>query len=111
MKKSCLALLTICACSEAAYALDREQQHGKALLETLCGQCHAVGKAGRSPHIDAPSFRTLGDEELYDSDFGARLQAGLTTIHPDMPTFTFTRPDAEASVNYLKSIQQHKKPK
>ena len=111
MKKICLTVLMACAWGNASYALDREQQHGKALLETLCGQCHAVGKTGRSPHVDAPPFRTLGDEELYDNDFGARLQAGLSTIHRDMPTFTFTRPDAEAAVNYLKSIQQHTKSK
>ena len=115
MKIVCFILLTICTIicvwSKAAYALDSEQRGGKALLETLCGRCHAVGKTGRSPHLDAPPFRTLGDSKLYDNDFGQRLQDGLTTIHPDMPTFRFSRPDAEAAVNYLKSIQEHKKPK
>lgn len=61
--------------------------------------------------MDAPPFRTLGDSKLYDNDFGQRLQDGLTTIHPDMPTFRFSRTDAEAAVNYLKSIQEPKKPK
>ena len=46
MNKICLALLMMVAWSEAAYALDREQRHGKALLETNCARCHAVGKAG-----------------------------------------------------------------
>jgi hypothetical protein len=40
-----------------------------------------------------------------------RLQDGLTTLHPGMPTFLFDRGDAEAAVNYLKAIQQRKKPK
>ena len=40
-----------------------------------------------------------------------RLQDGLSTIHPDMPTFRFKRRDAEAAVNYLKFIQEHKKSK
>jgi mono/diheme cytochrome c family protein len=111
MKKLCFALLTICACSNAGYALDREQQHGKALLETLCGRCHAVGKTGKSPDVAAPPFRTFGDDKLYDNDFGQRLQDGLTTIHPNMPTFRFDRVDAEAAVNYLKSIQGHKQSK
>lgn len=111
MKKICLALLMISACSTAGHALDREQQHGKALLETLCGRCHAVGTRGRSPDADAPPFRTFGDDKLYDNDFGQRLQDGLTTIHPQMPTFRFSRSDAEAAVNYLKSIQGHKPPK
>ena len=109
MNKACLALLMICAWSSVSYALDREQQRGRALLETLCGRCHAVSRIGKSPNIDAPPFRTFGDDKLYDNDFGQRLQDGLTTIHPDMPTFRFSRGDAEAAVNYLKSIQAHKK--
>jgi len=111
MKKICLALLMMCACSQAGYALDREQQRGRALLETMCGQCHAVGTRDRSLDATAPPFRTFGEDKLYDNDFGQRLQDGLTTIHPQMPTFRFSRSDAEAAVNYLKSIQQHKRSK
>jgi mono/diheme cytochrome c family protein len=111
MKQSCLALLLACACGGAANALDREQRHGKELLDTLCARCHAVGETGRSPHLDAPPFRNLGDRKLYDEDFSQRLQSDLSTIHPDMPTFRFNRSDAEAAVNYLKAIQQPSKPK
>ena len=110
MNRFCFTLLMMGAWSEASYALDPEQQRGKTLLGTLCGQCHAVSKTGQSPHTDAPPFRTFGDK-LYDTDFTERLQEGLTTIHPDMPTFRFNRRDAEAAVNYLKLIQGNKKPK
>jgi mono/diheme cytochrome c family protein len=111
MKIFCLVLLMACSFSKASYALDSEQQRGKALLETLCGRCHAVSETGRSPHVDAQPFRTFGDDKLYDNDFGQRLQDGLTTIHPDMPAFRFGRSDAEAAVNYLKFLQEHKRPK
>ncbi len=111
MKIFCLILLMMCTLSKAGHALDSEQQRGKAVLETLCGRCHAVHKTGRSPHVEAPPFRTFGDSKLYDNDFGQRLQDGLTTIHPDMPTFRFSRTDADAAVNYLKFIQDHKKSK
>lgn len=110
MNKICLALLLIGAWSEASYALDREQRHGKALLQTHCARCHAISEKGQSPLADAPPFRTFG-EKLYDTDFGQRLQDGLTTIHPGMPTFRFNRGDAEAAVNYLKAIQRSKKPR
>lgn len=70
-----------------------------------------MSETGRSPHIDAPPFRSFGDDKLYDNDLGQRLQDGLTTIHPDMPSFRFSRSDAEAAVNYLKFIQAHKKPR
>jgi mono/diheme cytochrome c family protein len=111
MKKVCLAFMMVCVWSEAGYALDGEQQHGKELLEKLCARCHAVGETGQSPHVDAPAFRTFGDDKLYDNDFGQRLQNGLSTIHKDMPTFQFNRRDAEAAVNYLKAIQERKRPK
>ena len=110
MNKIYLALLLTVAWSNAGFALDREQQHGKTLLETMCARCHAVSKTGKSPLTEAPPFRTFGDK-LYDTDFAQRLQDGLTTIHPGMPTFRFDRPDAEAAVNYLKAIQRSKKPK
>ena len=106
MKIFCLVLLMTCGLSRAGHALDTEQQRGKALLETMCGRCHAVSETGRSPHADAPPFRTFGDSKLYDNDFGQRLQDGLSTIHPDMPTFRFGRTDAEAAVNYLKFLQE-----
>jgi mono/diheme cytochrome c family protein len=111
MKKVCLAFMMVCVWSEAGYALDGEQQHGKELLEKLCARCHAVGETGQSPHVDAPAFRTFGDDKLYDNDFGQRLQNGLSTIHKDMPTFQFNRREAEAAVNYLKAIQERKRPK
>jgi len=111
MKRSCLALLLACVCGGTASALDREQQHGQELLDTLCARCHAVGETGRSPQTNAPPFRNFGDSKLYDEDFSQRLQNGLSTIHPDMPTFRFNRSDAEAAVNYLKAIQERSKPK
>lgn len=106
MKQFWLTLLLVCAWSEAGYALDPNQR-GRLLLETLCARCHAVGTTGKSPHPEAPPFRTFG-EKLYDDDLGQRLQDGLSTIHPDMPTFRFNRMDAEAAVSYLQSIQSKK---
>jgi len=111
MKRFCLAFLMTCASVEASYAVDREHQRAKTMLETMCGRCHAVGLRGQSPHTDAPPFRTFGEDKLYDNDFGQRLQDGLGTIHRDMPTFQFSRRDADAAVNYLKSIQGSRKPK
>jgi mono/diheme cytochrome c family protein len=104
MTKFCFALLLPCLLAMPAGAEDA-QQRGKALLETLCAQCHALGKTGNSPNALAPPFRTFGDDKLYDNDFAQRLQEGLSSIHPAMPTFHFSRDDAQAAVNYLRSIQ------
>ena len=105
MNRIRLAWLLLCAVTATAHAADGGTQHGKTLLESMCARCHATGKSGRSPHPDAPPFRTFGDEKLYDNDFAQRLQDGLSTIHPDMPTFHFSREDAEDAVDYLRSIQ------
>jgi len=32
--------------------------------------------------------------DMYGEDFGRRLQEGLSSIHPDMPSFHFSRRDA-----------------
>ena len=110
MNKLPLALLAFCTFATSVRA-DDGYQRGKTLLETMCARCHAVGKTGRSPHPDAPPFRTFGEEKLYDTDFGQRLQDGLSTIHPDMPTFHFSREDADAAINYLRAIQVRTRPK
>jgi len=102
-----LTLLLLGAGSGPGHALDPEHQRAKTMLGELCGRCHAVGETGKSPEPLAPPFRTFG-EKLYDTDFAQRLQDGLTTIHKDMPTFRFSRDDAAAAVNYLKSIQKSK---
>jgi cytochrome c len=80
------------------------ERHGQALAETMCSQCHAVGKTGQSPHAGAPPFRALDRRVDLDS-FIDRLREGLMVGHPDMPTFHFTREDARGFVLYLRSIQ------
>ena len=100
-----LALLLSTVWVTSAYALDAEQRRSRALLEELCGRCHAVRATGQSPNPLAPPFRSFG-EKLYDTDMVQRLQDGLTTIHQDMPTFRFSRQEAAAAVNYLRSIQK-----
>ena len=94
-----------------ANARDEEQQHGKELLQRLCARCHSVGRTGASPNRLAPPFRSFSETKLYDDDFLQRLQDGYSSIHPSMPTFRFNREDAEAVLNYMKSIQEAPKPK
>jgi hypothetical protein len=104
---ACLVLPLLGAASGAAQALDAEQRRVKGMLEEMCGRCHAVGTTGQSPNPLAPAFRSFG-EKLYDTDMVQRLEDGLTTIHPEMPTFRFNHHDAAAAVNYLRSIQRRR---
>ncbi len=109
MHKLGLALVFVLLYCATVFALDDDQRHAKAVLVELCARCHAVGRNGRSPHPDAPPFRTFSDNKLYDEDFGQRLREGLSTIHPDMPTFRFNPREAEAVVSYLRAIQSPRK--
>ncbi len=80
-------------------------RHGRALAKEFCGNCHAIGRSGKSPRAAAPPFRLLG--RSYDLDrFDERLERGISSGHPDMPEFIFDRADALAMQAYLRSIQR-----
>jgi len=91
-------------CCGLAAEPDAPRDRGRVLAQENCGGCHAVGRADQSPHPAAPPFRTL-DRRLDLDTFAERLRNGLTSGHPDMPTFRFTRQDARALVAYLRFIQ------
>ena len=79
-------------------------RQGRALAERMCAGCHSIGATGSSPHVGAPAFRALSRRVDLDA-FAGRLREGLTSGHPDMPTFRFTREDARALTAFLRSIQ------
>lgn len=87
-----------------AAAPETSVQRGETLAVSMCAQCHAIRGDDESPRAEAPEFPRL--ERRIDLDtFMERLRQGLTSGHPDMPTFRFTRDDARALVAYLRSIQ------
>ncbi len=97
-------LLAIAICGPGrADEMSPLAKRGAALAEQMCGSCHAVGRTDQSPHIGAPPFRNL-DRRLDIDSFMQRLRDGLTSGHPDMPTFRFTRQDARAFLAYLRAI-------
>lgn len=103
-----LVVIFLLLATSGGWAQERKtgslEEHGRALAERMCSTCHAVGKSGESPHVGAPPFRALDRRVELDS-FTERLREGLTSGHPDMPTFRFTREDARALLLYLRTIQ------
>jgi cytochrome c len=97
-------LSTSVTCRVWANELDVVAQRGEALVKEMCAACHAIGRSDQSPHVGAPAFSTL-DRRVNLDAFMDRLREGLTSGHPDMPTFRFTREDAHAFIAYLRSIQ------
>ena len=82
---------------------------GKALAETHCSTCHAIGTSGDSALKDAPPFRTLGKK--YDLDnLQEALAEGIAVGHPEMPQFEFLPEQGDALIAYLKSLQPPARP-
>ena len=92
------------ACVVQADDAQSPRKRGETLAKRMCADCHAVGRSDESPHMGAPPFRVL-DRRLDIDAFMIRLREGLTSGHPDMPTFRFTREDAHDFSAYLRSIQ------
>jgi mono/diheme cytochrome c family protein len=107
-RRSLLALLAggaFAASSLSAQESASSLKRGETLLTRNCARCHATGRAGLSPHPDAPPFRTLARKYPIDG-LAEALAEGLSVGHPDMPEFTFEPEDVGAILGYLKSIQE-----
>ncbi|PWT87780.1 MAG: cystathionine beta-lyase [Proteobacteria bacterium] len=100
-----VVLLSCSAGASLAQTPDKQVEQGKLLAMTLCAECHAVSTSDASPRAQAPAFRTL-DRRVNLDTFFQRLREGVTSSHPDMPTFRFSREDARVFIAYLRSIQR-----
>jgi cytochrome c len=81
------------------------EKRGESLLRTNCSRCHAIGRAGASPHSAAPPFRTLSRKYPIEG-LAEALAEGLSVGHPDMPEFVFESDEIAAILAYLESIQE-----
>ena len=98
------AAIVVAVLSVPAASAD-DPKRGEDLLRRNCASCHAIGRAGDSPHKQAPAFRTLGQRYPIES-LEEALGEGFMTGHPDMPEFRFDADDVGAIIAHLKSIQQ-----
>lgn len=81
---------------------------GKAIAETQCAQCHAVGPTGLSPYAPAPVWREMAATNDMD-DLAARFSEGKLIHRPGpvaMPEFTFTPQEIADLIAYMKSLRE-----
>jgi len=90
--------------TNSALAQQNPERQGEAILTRNCSMCHATGRAGTSPHREAPAFRTLSQRYPVD-ELQEALGEGLSSGHPDMPDFVFPPDQIGAILAYLRSIQ------
>ena len=99
-----LALAMGLAAASPGLAAENELSiKGEALAQQQCGECHATGAAGESPHKEAPPFRTFASkwplENLEES-----LAEGILTGHPDMPAIALEPDQITALIEHLHTI-------
>lgn len=82
-------------------------ERGRALVESHCATCHAIGRAGDSPYAPAPPFRTL--HEKFDvAGLAEALVEGIVVGHKGprpMPRFEMSPSEADDIISYLKSLE------
>jgi mono/diheme cytochrome c family protein len=99
-----VGLALLFAAPAAAHAEDAQVAHGRALVETNCARCHAIGLDDESTHPEAPAFRTLSERYPLDALEEAFVE-GITTGHPDMPEFVATPDQIGAIISFLDTLQ------
>lgn len=107
------AALAVLAAPVAGLAADAEKDaagKGRAILETYCARCHAIGLTGASTHPQAPPFRDVVKRYPVE-DMAESLAEGIVSGHPDMPEFTFEPNDINAILAYLDSLKASEKVK
>jgi cytochrome c len=78
---------------------------GQALAETSCAHCHAVGRSGASPIVQAPPFRYLGRKWPVEN-LAEALAEGIVVGHPAMPAFAFSPAEIDDFLGWLQAIQE-----
>lgn len=76
---------------------------GAALARQYCAECHAVGRAGRSPRPGATAFRLIQQRypvEALEEAFGE----GITGSHKGMPDFQFSPRQIDDLLGYIKRL-------
>ncbi|MEI2383935.1 cytochrome c [Breoghania sp. JC706] len=80
-----------------------EVELGRALAESECASCHAIGAEDESPLAEAPAFRDLAKRYPVE-DLEEALAEGIVTGHEGMPEIAWEPEQITAFIAYLKSL-------
>jgi cytochrome c len=97
------AIACIIFASTLANAGSSPQELGRAIAETRCARCHAIGMKGESPVAIAPPFRMLSQRYPVEH-LAEAIAEGIVVGHPLMPEFTFDPPEIDALLTYIESL-------
>jgi mono/diheme cytochrome c family protein len=97
----CAYILVLLSYVEPAWAQDPTgaPAWGRALAESLCADCHAVGPEDWEPgEMEAPPFRALADDPAVTE---MALRVLLRTPHATMPSVRLTPEEVDDLVAYV----------
>lgn len=76
---------------------------GKALAETHCSRCHAIGPTGASALEKAPEFRNMQERHPILA-LRKPLTRGIAAPHDEMPSFQLTDAEIDKIIAYIYSL-------
>ena len=80
-------------------------ERGRLLTERTCASCHAVGRSGASPMVEATPFREIVKRYPLDQ-LEEGFAEGLVTAHPAMPEFVFRASEIDDLIAYLETLKR-----
>ncbi len=92
------------AAADAAAERAIPEMPGRVIADTFCAGCHAIDRAGDSPHPEALPFREISMRYPV-RNLEEALGEGISVGHPDMPPFQFEPNDIDALLDYIVAIQ------
>lgn len=100
-----VAMFSVAGCMSDKEITERQAllNEGRAIAESQCSGCHAVGTYGQSAARGAPPFRHVLENYSGES-LSTDLIEGIRVAHA-MPAFQFDPKGADALIAYMRSIQ------
>jgi mono/diheme cytochrome c family protein len=99
---SALAGIVVLATSLAT-ADESSERRGRAIAQSKCARCHAIGVEGDSPVALAPPFRVLPQRYPVEN-LAEALAEGIYVGHPMMPEFKFDPPEIDALLAFIEDL-------
>lgn len=91
--------------SQADPMMAEAVERGRLLTERTCASCHAVGRSGASPMVEATPFREIVKRYPLDQ-LEEGFAEGLVTAHPAMPEFVFRASEIDDLIAYLETLKR-----
>lgn len=98
-----VALQRLGAIDPAERESDLRVRQGRQLADVNCSGCHAIGKDGASPNVNAPAFRDL-QRRYRMLSLRKPITRGIAAPHDQMPQFALLDGDVDMIVAYINSL-------